>query len=256
MKKLRVLFILIMVLLLPIEVRAALPDHLILINIETNQLSYFENGNYIRTFPVSTGKKETPTPEGKFLIANKYKNKKYHRKKIEGGAWNNPLGTRWMGLNYKEYGIHGTNKEHSVGTYESNGCIRMNDRNIQWLYDRVPLHTRVIIKRFYISPEMMAHTMGYRVTSWSGKQVQSHQIGRIRLIDRTMLYWRDLNGTYYPIKQVMPNETYAVFSHDGAGTYHIGSGFYIIDKVQEDSVYEQIPNHILVNQYKRKQGVL
>ncbi len=235
---------------------ASPPDHLILINVATNQLSYFENGNYVRTFPVSTGKKATPTPEGKFMIANKYKNKKYHRKKIEGGAWNNPLGTRWMGLDYKEYGIHGTNKEHSVGTYESNGCIRMNDRNIQWLYDRVPLHTRVIIKSFYGSAEITAHQLGYRVTSWNGESIKDERVGRLRLIDRTTLYWRDPNGQFIPVQQVMPNEVYPVMSHNGAGVYHVGGNLYILDPAKEDVRYEQIPTYIIVNQYKRKQGVL
>jgi hypothetical protein len=231
-------------------------DHLILINVATNQLSYFENGIYMKTFPVSTGKKQTPTPEGKFLIANKYKNKKYNRKQIPGGARNNPLGTRWMGLNYKEYAIHGTNKEGSVGTHESNGCIRMNDRNIQWLYDRVPLHTKVVIAKFYGSAELTAHRFGYRVISWNGKVMQDKQVGRLRLIDRTTLFWQDPNGQFIPVQKAMPNETYPVLSHNGAGVYHVGNNLYIIDPARQTVTYEQLPTYIIVNQYKRKQGVL
>lgn len=55
----------------------------------------------MKTFPITTGRDSTPTPEGNFCIITKYKNKEYHRKKIPGGAPNNPLGTRWLGLDKK-----------------------------------------------------------------------------------------------------------------------------------------------------------
>lgn len=59
-------------------------DHLILVNLTTNQLSFFEDGNYTRTFPITTGRDSTPTPEGNFCIISKYKNKDYHRKNSWG----------------------------------------------------------------------------------------------------------------------------------------------------------------------------
>ena len=45
----------------------------------------------------------------------------------------------------------------------------MHDRDIQWLYDRVQLQTKVIISRFHTSPEYEANKLGYRVVSleWS-----------------------------------------------------------------------------------------
>ena len=230
-------------------------DHLLLINLTTNQLSFFENGNYVRTFSITTGKKHTPTPEGMFCIINKYKNKEYHRKKIPGGAPNNPLGTRWMGLNKNEYGIHGTNREWSIGTRESNGCIRMYDRDIQWLYDRVPLQTKVIITHFHTSPEYAAHQLGYRVVSWNGRVLEEEQIGKITTIDQTKLYWQEPNGQLTEVQTVLPNEVYPVYSKGKNGFYYIGNNLYIMGEKETAVRYEQVPYSILSNIYKRKYEV-
>ncbi|WP_379970148.1 L,D-transpeptidase family protein [Ectobacillus sp. sgz5001026] len=225
-------------------------DRFIVINLANNQLSYFENGMYMKSFPVSTGTSETPTPEGRFFIIDKYKNKDYHRKQIEGGAPNNPLGTRWMGLNYKQYGIHGTNKEYSIGSRESNGCIRMNDRNIQWLYERTPLQTSVVIATFDESVERAAHKFGYQVISWNKEQVHPKQIGQIRTLDTTMLYWQDFHGHFIPIREIKANQKFPVFSRHYKDMFNVGNRTYIRDSTKAIS-YEQIPEYIIVNQYKR-----
>lgn len=250
----KVCFVVILFFCLPMSAFAS-SDHLILINLTTNQLSFFENGNYIKTFPVTTGKRQTPTPEGTFCIINKYKNKEYHRKKIPGGAPNNPLGTRWLGLNEKEYAIHGTNREGTIGRRESNGCIRMHDRDIQWLYERVSLQTKVIISQFYTSPEYTAHQLGYRVTSWNGRTIEEEQIGTLTLVDRMEIFWQEPNGQFTKVKTVLPNERYAVYSRGRNGSYYIGNNLYIMDETGEKVRYEQVPYSVLSNIYKRKYNV-
>lgn len=69
----------------------------ILITKSVRQLTLYNNRTPLRQYPVAIGKPATPTPEGNFAIAIKIMN--------PGGV----LGTRWMGLNYDSYGIHGTN---------------------------------------------------------------------------------------------------------------------------------------------------
>lgn len=44
------------------------------------------------------------------------------------------MGTRWLGLNVKGYGIHGTNAPQSVGHATSHGCIRLRNRDVEKLY--------------------------------------------------------------------------------------------------------------------------
>ena len=53
----KVWFIVILFFCLPASVFAN-TDHLILVNLTTNQLSFFEDGNYTRTFPITTGKED------------------------------------------------------------------------------------------------------------------------------------------------------------------------------------------------------
>lgn len=116
-----------------------------------NTLTIFNNQNFVRSFPVATGKNIDLTPMGTFKVVNKIKDPWYSPKGLRGGTTQNPLGTRWLGLsvpntNGTKYGIHGTNNPSSIGKHVSLGCIRMNNKDVQWLYDHIPTGTLVVIK--------------------------------------------------------------------------------------------------------------
>jgi L,D-transpeptidase ErfK/SrfK len=55
----------------------------------------------------------------------------------------NPLGSRWMTIGSTSYGIHGTNKQWSIGRMATHGCVRLYDDEIKKLYDRTPTGTRL-----------------------------------------------------------------------------------------------------------------
>lgn len=121
------------------------------INKFNNLLNIYLNGCVVYTFPVATGKEVFQTPEGTFYIITKVINPWYIPKNIPGGDNNNPLGTRWLGLsldnkNGYNFGIHGTNDPSSIGKNVSQGCIRMLNKDVEWLYHHIPLNTIVIIK--------------------------------------------------------------------------------------------------------------
>ena len=65
---------------------------------------------------------------------------------IEGGAPNNPMGAAAMVLAGGEYAIHGTNRPNSIGGFVSYGCIRMHNRDIVRLFERVRVGTPVIVQ--------------------------------------------------------------------------------------------------------------
>ncbi|GAB6929676.1 hypothetical protein JCM10914A_36590 [Paenibacillus sp. JCM 10914] len=126
----------------------------IVIHKSTNQLTYYEKGKAIKTFPVATGAKPSYTPEGLFKIHEKVKNRPYYKEGIKGGDPRNPLGDRWLGINVKingktsyAYAIHGNNNENSIGKYVSAGCIRMHNKDVRWLYDKVKMNTPVLIQK-------------------------------------------------------------------------------------------------------------
>ncbi|HEX6989241.1 MAG TPA: L,D-transpeptidase family protein [Bacillota bacterium] len=118
----------------PIEVRN--PERLrIFIDRYTQSLTLYEGERPIARFPVAVGKENTPSPPGEWLVVHKDR------------GWGGGFGTRWLGLNvpWGIYGIHGTNKPWSIGTFASAGCIRMFNRDVERLWDVVPLRTPVTI---------------------------------------------------------------------------------------------------------------
>lgn len=65
---------------------------------------------------------------------------------IAGGAPNNPMGERAIGLGPGgQYAIHGTNVPDSVGRAASYGCFRMQNADVVDLYARVAIGTAVVV---------------------------------------------------------------------------------------------------------------
>lgn len=63
------------------------------------------------------------------------------------GGMDNPLGARAIYLGSSLYRIHGSNEPDTIGAAVSSGCIRMTNRDVIDLYDRVRLGARVVVLR-------------------------------------------------------------------------------------------------------------
>ncbi|HKM39914.1 MAG TPA: L,D-transpeptidase family protein [bacterium] len=105
----------------------------IVIDVPGRRLYLYEGSTAFGSFPVAVGKPATPTPLGTYTIVEKVSH--------PGGVY----GTRWLGLSRKHYGIHGTNAPHLIGQAVSNGCIRMNNHQVEHVYDQVRIGTEVRI---------------------------------------------------------------------------------------------------------------
>ncbi len=119
-----------------------------------NTLRLYDGRKLVRTFPVATGQAIYPTPAGIWRIADKQRDPWWYPPTYD--AWakglkpvppgpDNPLGTRWMGLNAPGVGIHGTDEPTSIGYSESHGCIRMQVPDAEWLFEHVRVGTPVVI---------------------------------------------------------------------------------------------------------------
>lgn len=113
---------------------STLPRANILIATTSRRLTLFNGNDPLHHYPIGIGKPGTPTPLGNYSIALKLMN--------PGGA----LGTRWLGLNYDSYGIHGTNQPWLIGNMVSHGCIRMHNSNVEELFSLVKVGTPVYIR--------------------------------------------------------------------------------------------------------------
>jgi lipoprotein-anchoring transpeptidase ErfK/SrfK len=61
------------------------------------------------------------------------------------GGPENPLGARAMYLGSSLYRIHGSNEPWTIGQAVSSGCIRMRNKDVVDLYERVKVGTKVVV---------------------------------------------------------------------------------------------------------------
>jgi lipoprotein-anchoring transpeptidase ErfK/SrfK len=121
-----------------------------------HKLRLFKRLKWRKTYGIAIGAAGFDTPSGQFTIQSRQVNPAWHvpdsdwagslrGQTIPGGAPNNPLKARWLGVN-GSVGIHGTAEEWSIGSRASHGCIRMRVADVIDLYPRVPHGTPVLIK--------------------------------------------------------------------------------------------------------------
>ena len=110
----------------------------IVVSIPDRKLAVVESGNVVKIFPTAVGAPRSPSPAGSFKIVERIPNPTwYGHGQIVPPGKNNPVGTRWIGLSVKGYGIHGTNNPASIGHNASHGCIRMRNRDVEELFQMV-----------------------------------------------------------------------------------------------------------------------
>jgi L,D-transpeptidase ErfK/SrfK len=130
----------------------------IVVSLPDRKLVLIDGDRVVKTYDVAVGKPSTPTPEGEFRIINHIPNPTYYGTGVVVGPGNgNPLGTRWMGLSVKGYGIHGTNVPSSIGKAASHGCIRMRQQDLEELFDLVKVGTTVELRG--AGPELSAQVL-------------------------------------------------------------------------------------------------
>ena len=99
------------------------------------------NKRPVAGFPISIGnEKNDPLPVATLAIKNEVKNPSFtydstllksapktaQKVEIAPGP-NNPVGSMWLGLTKRHWGIHGTPNPGNVGHSETNGCIHMTN---------------------------------------------------------------------------------------------------------------------------------
>jgi lipoprotein-anchoring transpeptidase ErfK/SrfK len=119
------------------------------------KLTLYKDLKPSKTYGIAVGQVGLETPAGLYSIQNKAVNPAWNvpnsawagslaGQVIPGGAPNNPLKSRWMGI-ADGAGIHGTAEEGSIGSAASHGCIRMRVPEVEALYDEVPVGAPVYI---------------------------------------------------------------------------------------------------------------
>lgn len=130
----------------------------VLVDKQTMRLHVYNyKGKELMSCPVTTGKNygnklavgDFKTPEGLFLVEDIQDASKWEHDFGDGlGPVSGSYGPWFIRLNtpgHKGIGIHGTHKPEALGTRDSEGCIRLENKNIEQLKALVHPGTVVIV---------------------------------------------------------------------------------------------------------------
>ncbi|WP_155413285.1 L,D-transpeptidase [Rhodopseudomonas palustris] len=90
------------------------------------------------------------------------------------GGPGNPLGARAMYLGSTTYRIHGTNDPATIGKFVSSGCIRLTNEDVEDLFNRAGVGTRVVVL-----PKSASRPVEARTTPRPARQAMNISISSI-----------------------------------------------------------------------------
>lgn len=122
--------------------------------------AYDAGGKLVAMFSVTTGSRHDPLPIGDWGIKGKAYNPPYSydpallrgapasngKHQLPPGP-NSPVGVVWIDLTKDHYGIHGTPSPDTIGTAESNGCVRLTNWDAARLAQMVSGSTKVEFRK-------------------------------------------------------------------------------------------------------------
>jgi len=118
--------------------------------------AYDRAGRLVAFYPASLGGDDKPTPSGTLKITRVVRDPVYtydpkfhfadvdvHARLKIGPGPNNPVGSVWMNLNQRTYGIQGNAEPGKVGRVNSHGCVRLTNWDARMLAAMVRKGTTV-----------------------------------------------------------------------------------------------------------------
>jgi lipoprotein-anchoring transpeptidase ErfK/SrfK len=116
----------------------------IVVSIPDRKLALLDGERVVKVYEVAVGATQSPSPNGEFRIAQRLESPTYYKPGVViGPGKDNPLGTRWISLGVRGFGIHGTNRPDSISKNASHGCIRLRNNDMEDLFVRVLVGDRV-----------------------------------------------------------------------------------------------------------------
>lgn len=115
----------------------------VIVDKSQNTLTLKNGEEVVKVYRCSTGAGGI-TPTGDFRIVSRMVDPIWKGVTPPGDP-ENPLGTRWLGFDLPEYGIHGTHQPETVGLPVTKGCVRLLNSEVEELYDLLPEGTVVTI---------------------------------------------------------------------------------------------------------------
>jgi lipoprotein-anchoring transpeptidase ErfK/SrfK len=124
----------------------------LVIKLSQRRVYVYQANQKLTSYPIAIGKVGWETPTGNFQVIQKLRNPAWKHPwtgEVVPPGPTNPLGDRWIGFwtdgeNY--IGFHGTTEEKLIGQAVSHGCIRMRNKDVRVLFEKVVVGTPVVVK--------------------------------------------------------------------------------------------------------------
>ncbi|WOB68980.1 L,D-transpeptidase [Microcystis aeruginosa] len=123
----------------------------LLLNLKKRRVFVYQGQKIIASYRVAIGRPGWETPTGQFRVIQMVREPVWEHPftgQLVPSGKNNPLGARWIGFwtdGANFIGFHGTPQENLIGQAVSHGCVRMRDRDIKALFEKVKIGTSVIV---------------------------------------------------------------------------------------------------------------
>ncbi len=110
------------------------------LSIEGQQFTYLEDGEVVRTGPISSGAEGSPTPTGNFSVLSKDKDKVSSR-------YTNQLGMQaWMPYAIQFNGHYFLHEGWLPGHPDSRGCVRLGEKDARFLFETLQIGDEVVVE--------------------------------------------------------------------------------------------------------------
>jgi lipoprotein-anchoring transpeptidase ErfK/SrfK len=123
----------------------------LVLNLKQRRLYVYRADRAIASYPVAIGRRGWETPTGRFAVIQMTRDPVWQHPftgQVFPAGKNNPLGARWIGFwtdGENSIGFHGTPDERLIGRAVSHGCVRMRNRDIKALFEKVSVGTTVTV---------------------------------------------------------------------------------------------------------------
>lgn len=130
----------------------------VLVDLSEHRLTvYKDSGEVERVYPVASGAWGTPTDTGVKVVYDKVADPSPIAWALWPSSRGGAFGTRMLDLSWynPETGtswgsgeeLHGTYARNSIGSYASHGCVRMQNEDVEWVYQNLEVGDIVVIQQ-------------------------------------------------------------------------------------------------------------
>lgn len=121
----------------------------VLVDLSLRLTGFLMGDELVGLWEVAVGRDGRTRP-GRYRVGEKIEEPPWFRPGggvVPYGDPENPLGTRWLSWDGSQgLGFHGTSEPETIGQAASDGCVRMRNEDVEFLFDILPRGAEIVVK--------------------------------------------------------------------------------------------------------------